>query len=795
MSKLLKILMLFSILSIFYSCNKDIDDDGIKDEDESKVSIIDGISAEEINVKTFVSQQQSVGADGVFEMTKSGFIAATNNDNSLIYMGFADESEVDNYTLDAKETALFLSMRVIPFIHMPENKKIIKSLKDIFYDFQEVKNLENKIISVISEYKVLNISKIQNELTTAGMKIIDELNLYRTSKVLKNSPTITDQYVNGVKIEKVKDFEDVYDETTETWNIYREFKSTLGGVIGVAVGDYNFETNTGNYDKNNVEFVAFLSPFNVGDFFDTFTTFEGLKQFYEDSQNIIESGFDPESSVLEAFNNQTWYAETTIANFEVKHPDKDGLMFVAPADHYKVQIAAYLYLTLDILFEILSAAEPTKDDIKVVIIDAIINSDSAFELHQLIEEKRWDEFYKLSKHVSEQIIEDLPEDFIKETFITLIKDDLLNIDGGDFFTSINAVVTGINLWGSLIENTVSFIVQDSWAVPVTFDRTLPPPIVKNPYPFNITLQNVSKSEFSWTVEDYDEKILFDFYIGTTESKMEENRVYRDYENTSIAESSFVLDLKPDTRYYWRVVSKSENGLTSKSPIWYFDNGNFSFENQSLVAYYPFDGNANDESGNGNNGEVKGGVFFTDGIKNESLNIGDNKVDFVNLPNAVLHGFDQFTVSFWGYLNSFHTSGPNGPANVYLSVANNSTDNEFQLASFLRNEEHLIGAIFNNGNNGARNLRSPLISSETNTWHYFTFIKNKNIGKWYVNGVYIDRADMDPKVLNARRVVLGQDLDCVNGCFEDYQSLNGKIDELRIYDRVLSDFEVYELYLK
>ena len=35
----------------------------------------------------------------------------------------------------------------------------------------------------------------------------------------------------------------------------------------------------------------------------------------------------------------------------------------------------------------------------------------------------------------------------------------------------------------------------------------------------------------------------------------------------------------------------------------------------LVAYYPFNGNANDESGNGNNGTVNGATLTTDRFGN------------------------------------------------------------------------------------------------------------------------------------------------------------------------------------
>ena len=39
-------------------------------------------------------------------------------------------------------------------------------------------------------------------------------------------------------------------------------------------------------------------------------------------------------------------------------------------------------------------------------------------------------------------------------------------------------------------------------------------------------------------------------------------------------------------------------------------------NNGLVAYYPFNGNANDASGNGNNGTVNGATLTTDRFGNE-----------------------------------------------------------------------------------------------------------------------------------------------------------------------------------
>ena len=53
----------------------------------------------------------------------------------------------------------------------------------------------------------------------------------------------------------------------------------------------------------------------------------------------------------------------------------------------------------------------------------------------------------------------------------------------------------------------------------------------------------------------------------------------------------------------------------------------------LVGYWPFCGNANDESGNGNNGTVTGAILTTDrfGNANSDYNFGQNIQDYIILP--------------------------------------------------------------------------------------------------------------------------------------------------------------------
>ena len=55
-------------------------------------------------------------------------------------------------------------------------------------------------------------------------------------------------------------------------------------------------------------------------------------------------------------------------------------------------------------------------------------------------------------------------------------------------------------------------------------------------------------------------------------------------------------------------------------------------NDGLVAYYPFKGNANDESGNGNYGTVYGATLTTDSLGNaDSAYNFDGDYDYIAIP--------------------------------------------------------------------------------------------------------------------------------------------------------------------
>ncbi|MGK5094527.1 hypothetical protein WDW89_21250 [Deltaproteobacteria bacterium TL4] len=99
-----------------------------------------------------------------------------------------------------------------------------------------------------------------------------------------------------------------------------------------------------------------------------------------------------------------------------------------------------------------------------------------------------------------------------------------------------------------------------------------------------------------------------------------------------------------------------DGDSKPDLIWRDSSGNLKYSLQAnsiptngLVAYYPFNGNANDESGNGNNGTVIGATLTADrhGRANKAYSF-DGVNDYLSASGSNVWNFGtaSFTISFW-----------------------------------------------------------------------------------------------------------------------------------------------------
>jgi hypothetical protein len=224
----------------------------------------------------------------------------------------------------------------------------------------------------------------------------------------------------------------------------------------------------------------------------------------------------------------------------------------------------------------------------------------------------------------------------------------------------------------------------------------------------------------------------------------------------------------------------------------------------LVAYYPFNGNANDESGNGNHGTDYGvadylssNFTFARTFSNEP-GIGPDVNDYVTVPNVL--NSDEFSINFW--VNSQYDQMHQ--MLMYLSESNDWTRSNFfidivypdmKLGVFingldLRTSDYSHEALLNGDYNDVF-LNSA--SLELNKYYNITCTFNNSEITLYVDGVEY------AKYLNVNTVVGNPDADILLGvCTYPtpgyyYYPLIGQLDELRFYDRALSGQEVSLLY--
>ncbi|MEY4114954.1 MAG: hypothetical protein RLZ76_1647, partial [Bacteroidota bacterium] len=215
----------------------------------------------------------------------------------------------------------------------------------------------------------------------------------------------------------------------------------------------------------------------------------------------------------------------------------------------------------------------------------------------------------------------------------------------------------------------------------------------------------------------------------------------------------------------------------------------------LVVYYPFNGNANDTSGNANNGLVTRATLTTDrfGTANTAYSFDGSstsiKIPFSSSINSIQKGL---TVSAWIYMQGGTPAG-NPPRLLELRGAYGNGGNAgFVLLSQGNSDSARTFETRWYNNNGATNISiAPTSSVTSKEWHHVVFTADGEsaVGKFYVDGIL--------RGTNAQMQNQGKITSCdynSNAIFIGIEpggtgAWGGKIDELRIYNRALDSNEV------
>ena len=201
----------------------------------------------------------------------------------------------------------------------------------------------------------------------------------------------------------------------------------------------------------------------------------------------------------------------------------------------------------------------------------------------------------------------------------------------------------------------------------------------------------------------------------------------------------------------------------------------------LVAYYPFDGNANDMSGNGINGTPGSVTYAQDrfGYANGSLALAGYSSSNLKINSTALNLPPDFTVSVW--INFTANAGSENPR--VLSTAGYEVGTQTTASSrlaYLNNTTLSAGAPTVNSSN----------TIPAGVWVQIVGVRVGNELVLYVNGKFAGSVSTTQPPDYSRDFI--PEIGGNSGSAADNYA--GLVDDLRIYSRALSSDEVAQLYV-
>ncbi len=253
----------------------------------------------------------------------------------------------------------------------------------------------------------------------------------------------------------------------------------------------------------------------------------------------------------------------------------------------------------------------------------------------------------------------------------------------------------------------------------------------------------------------------------------------------------LLGLVDEVSVYNRVLSNNEiqaiyiAGSAGKCPV-----SPPIIPTNGLIAYYPFNGNADDESGNANHGTVNGAILTSDRFGNPNSAYNFNGVNSEVLIPDTLFGptIAAFSISLW-------VSTDNGP---YPDPSNPSSwMNIFEKSSVTGEVSFTVrqGSIY-----FSPDLATSRIAYEISTplrqnalIHLVGVYQKGQSISLYTNGVLAATSTPPNENLFVLSFPLQSAIGTYHYTFSPYAQFRGGIDDVLVYNRALSGVEIQQLY--
>ena len=214
----------------------------------------------------------------------------------------------------------------------------------------------------------------------------------------------------------------------------------------------------------------------------------------------------------------------------------------------------------------------------------------------------------------------------------------------------------------------------------------------------------------------------------------------------------------------------------------------------LLAYYPYNGNANDESGNAYNGTVGTGVTLsTDrfGIQNKAYNFQNDAI----VSNISYDLDSNYTINVWYNTSATNhirlflwAETPSQPIKSSSSELNRGNSNAYIEGIYTAYDVSTCGLNQNSAFAVSSASPNPYANGQ---WHMLTLTRNNNLLSLYIDSVFIDDKIIVDNCTQWQGLTTQNFF--VGSNFLPNLGYIGKLDDVMIHTRVLNNSEISYLY--
>jgi uncharacterized protein (TIGR02145 family) len=235
------------------------------------------------------------------------------------------------------------------------------------------------------------------------------------------------------------------------------------------------------------------------------------------------------------------------------------------------------------------------------------------------------------------------------------------------------------------------------------------------------------------------------------------------------------------RIYYRIYAVADKNVSNIS---YSQALRFDVPTDGLVAYYPFNGNANDESGNNHNGTVTGAVLTSNrmGAANSAYSF-DGLSDYIYITNSSLISGSYVSISIWVKTD--------GTTQGFPIISGNQNDYNI----FVDKDSATVWIVTNQAS-----ATSPCTGFWTKNgylppdqWNHIVLNYDGITLKMYINNMLSKSIPATGKIWTPQPDYLTFGVYFLNGSPNTTNTYKGKLDDVRIYNRALSEPEINQLF--